>query len=148
MNMLQLFKVGDQIYGFCNGYFGRDDYEDKTCVMVTPHYAVFQYESGRSSVLNYTSSINKHTVDSWKNPDTDMKTIEVWEEGFCATGQAGTANLLGTYKAIDFDDTVKQYYKTFTQKDSYPLKCTDDGVYSIWACRLFDNETDARKSFG
>ncbi len=66
-NMLQLFKVGDEIEGFCNGYFGRDDYEAKVCVMVTPKYAVFQYGNGMATVLNYTERLEKEAekVKTW-----------------------------------------------------------------------------------
>ena len=51
--MLQIFKVGDVIGGYCNGYFGRDDYDTKSCVMVTLNYAVFEYSDGTATVLNY-----------------------------------------------------------------------------------------------
>lgn len=71
MNMLQLFSVGDTIYDYCNGYFGRDDYDTKICVMVAPKYAVFQYLDGefegKATVLNIEESLNKETVDKWKN---------------------------------------------------------------------------------
>ena len=70
--MLGLFNVGDVISGYCNGYFGRDDYGTKVCVMVTPMYAVFEYISegdeskGMATVLNYTEALNETIVDSWK----------------------------------------------------------------------------------
>lgn len=49
--------IGETFYGYCNGYFGRDSYEDKTVVYAGrnyllcedeykhPHLAVFQDES-------------------------------------------------------------------------------------------------------
>jgi hypothetical protein len=67
MNMMQIFQVGDEIGNYCNGYFGRDDYEDKTCVMVMPMYAVFQYEDGRAVVLNYQEGLERDVKgESWK----------------------------------------------------------------------------------
>ena len=58
MNMMKVFKVGDEIGGYCNGYFGLDDYENKTCVMVTPKYAVFEgWEKGDGAILNYTDGL-------------------------------------------------------------------------------------------
>ena len=48
------FKVGDEIGGYCNGYFG-DDYEDKICISVAPKYAVFLYEDGNATVLSYVA---------------------------------------------------------------------------------------------
>lgn len=69
MNMLQLFTPGDVIYGFCQGAFGRDDYETKTCILVQPKYAVFQYESGFATVLNL-NDVNMKAADvaKWKIP--------------------------------------------------------------------------------
>ena len=29
-------NIGKRIYGFCNGFFGRDDYDDKIIVYETP----------------------------------------------------------------------------------------------------------------
>lgn len=69
--MNELFNVGDIVYGFCNGYFGRDDYETKICVMVNSKYAVFQYMEQNlwfATVLNDEQNLNKKTVDSWKYP--------------------------------------------------------------------------------
>ena len=58
MNMMQVFKVGDEIGGYCNGYFGRDDYENKTCVMVAPKYAVFEiWGTGIGVILNYSDGL-------------------------------------------------------------------------------------------
>lgn len=68
--MDKLFNIGDLIYGFCNGYFGRDDYDDKICILVNSRYAVFQYidgeMEGQATVLNYRDSITKENVDNWK----------------------------------------------------------------------------------
>ena len=73
--MKELFSVGDRIYGFCNGFFDRDDYTDKICVNVTDNYAVFQYLSGRfegyATVLNYTEILSKEMVDKWKDKNQD-----------------------------------------------------------------------------
>lgn len=68
--MDKLFNIGDTIYGYCNGYFGRDDYDDKICVLVNSKYAVFQYTDGemegKATVLNYRDNITKDDVDNWK----------------------------------------------------------------------------------
>jgi hypothetical protein len=72
MNMLQLFQPGDVIYGFCNGFFGRDDYETKTCVLVRPRYAVFEYASGQAATLNEDGRLDEQTVAKWKEPYVDL----------------------------------------------------------------------------
>ena len=66
MNMHTIFKLGDEIEGYCSGYFGRDSYGRKTCVMVTPRYAVFEEnESGRADVLNYSEDLSKYAAE-WR----------------------------------------------------------------------------------
>jgi hypothetical protein len=66
MNMLQIFTAGDKIYGYCQGYFGRDDYDNKVCVVCTPKYAIFEsVETGFASVINYYESFDAD-VDEWK----------------------------------------------------------------------------------
>ncbi len=64
--MLSLFKPGDVIYGYCNGYFGRDNYDTKTCVLVYPKFAVFTNEEGYGTVLNYDLDLNEDLVNKWK----------------------------------------------------------------------------------
>ena len=69
--MNKFFDVGDLIYGFCNGFFGRDDYDDKICVFVNQYYAVFQSinrDDGKSigSVLNSDGSEEWELVQYWK----------------------------------------------------------------------------------
>lgn len=75
--MLQLFNPGDTIYGYCNGYFGRDDYDDKVCVMVTPKYAVFQNAEGEGSVLRYSNELfntinNNDRSNNWNNEANEL----------------------------------------------------------------------------
>lgn len=87
-----------------------------------------------------------------------MKTIEIWMEGFMATGQSGTAQKIGEYEAVDFDDAIRQHQEKNPNHgiDKYTRESffTDEDYenrrsnYKIWGCALFDNEADARKSFG
>lgn len=87
-----------------------------------------------------------------------MKEYEIWMEGFAATGQSQGASYIGRASGKDFNDACKnfRYSKNITNWDNEviveegePLKLDDNRDYpSIWACRLYDNEADARKSFG
>jgi len=65
-NMLQLFKAGDTIYGYCGGAFGRDDYDTKVCVKVTPNYAVFENSGGFATVLNFNDNLVTYDTEKWK----------------------------------------------------------------------------------
>ena len=77
-----------------------------------------------------------------------MKKIEIWEEGFACTGQSEKAKLIGVYEANDFNDAVKAHIEAHPELKVNQLYDYDGKYHSIWACRLFDNETDARKEFG
>jgi hypothetical protein len=57
-SMFDLFKLGDRLSGYCVGYFGREDYGDKTVVEVRTKYAVFEYDDGRATVLNINECEN------------------------------------------------------------------------------------------
>ena len=76
---MRYFEVGDRIYGFCSGFFGRDDYENKICVYVTDTYAVFEYESDRTkaTVLNYVSE--SESVKRWGNKDFFYNSTQTWK---------------------------------------------------------------------
>lgn len=89
--------------------------------------------------------------------DPSKPVVEIWMEGYRATGESATANMLNQFHADSFDEAMKLYMEDNPgdvevkkiPKNSKSVR--DDSFtkeYRIWACRLFDNETDARKSFG
>lgn len=78
-----------------------------------------------------------------------MKQYEIWMEGYLCSGMDGipaNAMLLGTVEAESFKEACatlcspKGFQKHYGNFDSERL--------SVWGCRLFDNEADARRSFG
>lgn len=69
-----------------------------------------------------------------------MKKYEIWMEGYAVTGNTADATLCGTVEAETFAEACKKHFKG--DKDFDPIKL------NVWGCRLFDNETDARKAFG
>jgi hypothetical protein len=92
-----------------------------------------------------------------------MPKIEIWMEGYLATGGHGEADKIWEGEAIDFNDAVEKYSATISAEEleKYgPRRYTRGNFISeeawlnrradwnIWACALFDNEADARKSFG
>jgi len=89
--------------------------------------------------------------------DPTKPVVEIWMEGYRATGESSTATMLNQYHADSFDEAMKLYmednpgYVDVKKVGKNSKSVRDDSFtkeYSIWACRLFDNETDARKSFG
>ena len=87
-----------------------------------------------------------------------MKTFQIWMEGFAATGQSQDAHYIGESKGEDFADAcnnftypndIKNLSDEVIVKKGDKLKLDEHRDYPcIWACRLYDNETDARKYFG
>lgn len=71
-----------------------------------------------------------------------MGLVSVWMEGYSCTGNHCDAQLVGTVEAEDFADACN---KLALQN---PERSWNDDNTAIWGCRLFDNETDARKGFG
>ena len=76
----------------------------------------------------------------------DMKVFQIWTEGFAATGEHGAAYKMGAAKAESFEEACQlvcgeaEFQKRHGTFDPESL--------SVWGCRLFDNEKDARKGFG
>lgn len=88
-----------------------------------------------------------------------MKEFEIWIEGYRATGEEAQASFIGKAAGETFEEACKNFEYPEDQFNmgikfiSKGQKLTLDekghgGRPSIWACRLFDNEADARKSFG
>lgn len=78
-----------------------------------------------------------------------MPRYEVWSEGFISTGMDAKAMYLGNFEAPTFEDAVIEAMKVrgAILDDEVPNK-SYPGIQTWYACRFFDNETDARKSYG
>lgn len=79
---------------------------------------------------------------------------EVWCEGYVATGQRAGATLIGRVpksEAKNFDQAIYRLIDNGTLNESLVLHEGEeegDPHWSLWGCRIYDNEADARKSFG
>ena len=69
-----------------------------------------------------------------------MKEYEIWSEGYRATCEHGTATFHGKVKASSFKEACDIHFEGNSTYD--PERMT------YWACKLFDNEKSARRSFG
>lgn len=74
-------------------------------------------------------------------PTQPTHEYEVWMEGYSATGDHSNARLLGKVIGANFGDAIQKL-------EQATLIESRDGKWYIWGCRLFDNEIDARKTFG
>ena len=75
---------------------------------------------------------------------------EIWVEGYAATGSYGEAQKIGEAEADSFDEAVQIIDEEIKHdgRDFGELRHEKTGHWSFWGCRLFDNENDARASFG
>lgn len=77
------------------------------------------------------------------------KEFEIWMEGYLVSGTEGVpakAQRIGSVKASTFRqacDKLCSPEEWQSQFGNYNANCL-----TVWGCRLFDNEADARKSFG
>lgn len=97
------------------------------------------------AIDEYVESIQFHKRNK-ESPEP--KLWDIWAEGFSATGESSGAILLTSkVEAKTFTEAVETWLKMDTSHNPYITK-QKDGTYTYWGCRLFDNERDARKSFG
>ncbi|QDP56443.1 MAG: hypothetical protein Tp152SUR00d2C52646391_39 [Prokaryotic dsDNA virus sp.] len=76
-------------------------------------------------------------------PKKKPKQFNVWMEGYNITGNTDTAKFLGSATALNFGKACDAVMKDSDMRSLY-----DSKKLTVWGCRLFDNEADARKSFG
>lgn len=109
-------------------------------------FGAYDASLGEYSILIPKGSINEtHKIPDVKW-DMTPPMWQVWTEGYAATGEHGTATYHGEVRAETFDQACR-----IILGDSLDLK--EDGSFrypypSVWACRCYDNEADARKAFG
>lgn len=60
-------NIGRKIYGYCNGYFGRDDYEDKIIIAEGYNWVVCKYFDSNFPVFS-----------SFNNEEEKNKMILEW----------------------------------------------------------------------
>jgi hypothetical protein len=72
-----------------------------------------------------------------------VTTFEIWCEGFRATGESGTAQVLGTARGETFEEACVTFFREEPTRHLF-----DRRALTYWGCKLFDNETDARRRFG
>jgi len=79
-----------------------------------------------------------------------MNKYEVWMEGYAATGEHGSAHRLVSkegktlWEGETFKDAVKAAVEEVIEEKNY----YDPERNTYWGCRFFDNEAEARSSFG
>lgn len=73
------------------------------------------------------------------------KEYQVWREGYSATGDTQPAALVGTAMATSWQEARDMVYAQQSEADQ---RHWNKFKTTIWGCRLFRTEEEARKSFG
>lgn len=74
--------------------------------------------------------------------------IQVWSEGWAATGERQPASLLYRGEHASFDEAVAAWMATLPDEGRADVRQEPGGRWSVWGCLIFDNEEDARRAFG
>lgn len=79
--MDNLFEIGEKLYGFCNGYFGRDSYEDKIVEAFGKDWVVCRTEEGEvcMATFNIDRPIPTRLPASSKDYITFKTMISSWK---------------------------------------------------------------------
>lgn len=90
------------------------------------------------------------------------KEFEIWSEGYRTNGESSQAHFHGKSRGKDFIEACQNFFKgaryfsvhrpeeIYTESELSTLErlgMTEPTAY-FWGCKLYDNETDARKNFG
>jgi len=87
----------------------------------------------------------------YKTDWLNLKNYQVWMEGFAVTGQQAQAHLVGKIGAESFDEACIKLLGDSLDKDdkkSDGYRRLSNNEMCVWACGLYNNESDARKGFG
>jgi len=95
-------------------------------------------------IVNEDTEIPKMNYSAMPN----LKMRKVWSEGYAATGERGYATYMGECLAESHIEACERIVKGIDRNPDGTVRLRSDGNPSCWACGLFDNEDDAKKSFG
>jgi hypothetical protein len=83
-------------------------------------------------------------VNAIESEAQEEKLYDIWAEGYADNGGCAGAIRLGSAQGKTFKDACK----TFAEEEETFRQYFEEEQMTYWGCRLFDNEADARKSFG
>lgn len=79
----------------------------------------------------------------------DTTKYEIWSEGYQASPDKGTATKHATVEGFCFHDAIAKYVATLAPENAKHWHYFKDrNEWTMDGCKTFDNEADARKSYG
>ncbi len=76
-----------------------------------------------------------------------MREFEIWSEGWVSSDGSGPARRLSTQTAESFDEACKKFIESDSEAKKYMYYNEERKQWIYWGCSIFDNATDAAKSF-
>jgi hypothetical protein len=73
------------------------------------------------------------------------KMFDVWLEGYRTTGEHAQASYLGRWSGRTFADACRAWAAEDPRERA---RFFDSDRLTFWGCRMFDNEKDARNTYG
>lgn len=89
------------------------------------------------------------TTEKRNNSSTvplQLNEYEIWCEGYAATGHRGQAFCFGKAHGENFREACRAFFRVEIAAGKFHTYDPAENRY--WGCQLYDNETDARKTFG
>lgn len=78
---------------------------------------------------------------------TKMEKYQVWLEGYVCTGQRASAEYLGEFEGANFEEAcLEASIARFGIAETQIFY--DANRNTFWGCRFYNNESEARKTFG
>ena len=108
------------------------------------------HSAGQDEIDNLAASMlydfEMHLTRS-KDPATPIGfvTVEIWQEGYAATGNASPATLLGSLQ-VEWGTTFDRALDTYFSLHPHPH--WEPATRTVWGCRLFPTRTEAVASHG
>lgn len=68
-----VLRIGDMLYGFCNGFFGRDSYGDKRVEAIGSDWVVARDERGRAEFAYPVDNVDY--LSRFRNPEPDDEPV-------------------------------------------------------------------------
>ena len=96
--------------------------------------------------LKETFNIDVILMES-STEDNKIKTYQIYEEGYRATGESAGAHYVGEAEGKSFIDACKNFIKK-NNKGKINIDSHGNEYASDWGCRWFPTLEEAQKSFG
>lgn len=71
-----MIYIGTILYGYCNGYFGRDSYDDKRIEAVGSDWVVVREENGMPNFASFSSTEEMEGfIKEWSKKEEEEENV-------------------------------------------------------------------------